>query len=130
MEKENKILKEILVQLQNDLSNMLKCKSEVKSGKNDALLFGKFALDDKKYTVVIHLAPENFVEVTSAGGKVEAGGDYFQKGILPSLKLPMLSADRGNCSSEENEAIKNKFINEVNEAYKNSKYANLNTGNQ
>lgn len=127
MEKENKILKDILNQLQDQISNMLNCKSEIKSSENDAILFGKFPLDNKRYTIVIHVAPENYIAVSSANGRVSTGRDYIQKGIMPSLKLPMLSAERGTCSPEENEAIKNKFINEVNEAYKNSKYANLNS---
>jgi hypothetical protein len=125
MEKENKILTDILFQLQGKLSDMLNCKSEMRSTENDALLYGKFPIDDKRYTVVIHVAPENYVPLTSAGAKVLSGEDYVQKGMMPSLKMPMLSATKGICSPVENEAIKNKFITEVNEVYKNSKYANL-----
>jgi len=123
---ENKILADILFQLQAKLSEMLNCKSETRSNENDALLYGKFPLDDKRYTIVIHVASENYVPLTTAGAKIQSGEDYIQKGIMPSLKIPMLSANKGNCSAVENEAIRNEFITEINEVYKNSKYSNSN----
>lgn len=127
MEKENKILTDILFQLQGKLSDMLNCKSEMRSTENDALLYGKFPIDDKRYTVVIHVAPENYVPLTAAGAKILSGEDYVQKGMMPSLKMPMMAGNKGNCSSVENESIKNKFLTEVNEVYKNSKYTDLNS---
>ena len=50
---ENNALTDILKQLQDKLSDMLNCKSEIRSTENDALLYGKFPIDNNKYTVVI-----------------------------------------------------------------------------
>lgn len=117
---ENNALTDILKQLQDKLSDMLNCKSEIRSTENDALLYGKFPIDNSKYTVVIHLAPENFVPVTAAQGKIDVREDT--KATMPSLKFQVMSASKGNCSAEENDSIRTKFINEVSAIYKNSKY--------
>src|ERR1017187_8299853 len=110
MEKENKILTEILKLLQNQLEQIQNCKSEIRYTENDALLYGKFPIESKKFTVVIHIAPENYVPVTNANAKIESGEDYIQKAVMPSLKLQVSSADKGNCLASENESIRCRFL--------------------
>ena len=117
MENSNKVFNEILSKLQEAL-NEFKCKSEIKSSENEALLYGKFSHYMERYSIVIHIKEQDYTPSTIGGGRIEAKEIDTRKITMPSLSAQSFKAQQSNCSQEEQQALKNKFISKADEIAK------------
>ena len=108
MENSHSLLNDILKKLQETL-NGYNCKSETHVTDKEALLSGKFSHDKERYTVIVQIKDQDYNPLPAAAGQYIKEDTEVVK-LIPSLQQPFQIAQKSNCSSEEQVALRNKFV--------------------
>ncbi|HEX5553854.1 MAG TPA: hypothetical protein VFX43_11460 [Chitinophagaceae bacterium] len=112
MENSSNLFDDILKKLQESLREF-NCKSEIKVSDKEAMLYGKFKQYMEKYNIVIHITQEGYTPVTAGSGKIKAKVEEYQRISMPNLNTQSFTAQRANCSQEQQLELKNKFMREA-----------------